>query len=96
MSYSINIGDLLCKPAGTVIAMPDGKNLMTNRIIFRIQSMRYMITSANGTLAMCNDIVHVQAKKVKFQLKNTLNMAVVFLSGSSFFTLTFTNDGKII
>jgi len=45
---------------------------------------------------MYKDTAHVAAKKVKFQLKNTLNMAVVFLSGSSFFTLTFTNDGKII
>ena len=55
-----------------------------------------MVTSANGTLAMCNEIRHVQAKKVKFQLKNTNGLVVVFLYGTCFFTLTFINDGKTI
>jgi predicted transcriptional regulator len=96
MTNIIHVRNRLSKPAGAIIAMPDGKNFMTYCKVFRIQCVRYMITPANRALAVGNDIIHVAAKKVKFQLKNTFRAIVVFLSGTCFFTLTFINDGKII
>ena len=54
-------------------------------MIFYLQNLINIAADANGAKIVSDTIAHVAAKKVKFQLKNTLPWADVYVHESTFF-----------